>query len=52
LDNYNPEFLSIFSREILRLIKEGNPAWEPMVPHQVAALIKLRGLFGHPKETE
>jgi hypothetical protein len=49
LDNFKPEYLSIFSREILRLIKEGNSSWEPMVPLAVAELIKRRGLFGHPK---
>jgi hypothetical protein len=44
---FNPAILSIFSRDVLRRIKEGDPAWEGMVPEPVVAAIKRRGLFGY-----
>jgi len=39
--------LHIFSREVLRLIKEKDPSWEAMVPTPIADAIKRRGLFGY-----
>jgi hypothetical protein len=39
--------LPIFSRDVLRLIRIGDPAWEKMVPDGVAALIRERGMFGY-----
>jgi hypothetical protein len=49
LDNYNPEYLSILSREILKKIKAGDPSWEPMVPSGVAEVVKRSGFFDyHP----
>ena len=45
--DYNPEVLSIFSREVLKKIKsceEGN--WEDQVPKGVAEIIKQKCLFG------
>jgi hypothetical protein len=47
LDNYNPAFLSIFSRDLLVKIAEGDPTWESCVPQQVAELIKARRFFGY-----
>lgn len=47
LDNYKPEYLSIFSREVLKRISAGDPSWEQMVPDAVAELIKKRGFFGY-----
>jgi hypothetical protein len=47
LDNYKEEFLSIFSRDVLKRIAEGDETWEQMVPPQVAELIKERGFFGY-----
>jgi hypothetical protein len=46
LDNYRPEYLTIFSRDVLRRIAEEDDSWEAMVPAEVAALIKHRGFFG------
>jgi hypothetical protein len=40
-------FFNIFSREVLKLIKQGEPIWEKMVPGPVAEAIKRRGLFGY-----
>ncbi len=46
LDNYNPAYLSIFSREVLERIAEGDGTWKSMVPAEVAELIIKRGFFG------
>jgi len=43
---FDPSILHIFSRDVLRRITEGDPAWETMVPKPVADAIKRRGLFG------
>ena len=52
LDNFNPDFLQIFSRDVLKRIAAGDDAWETMVPEQVAALVKKRGFFGYAKSRE
>jgi hypothetical protein len=48
LDNSNPAYASIFSRDVLKRIASGDSSWEQMVPPQVAALIRKRGFFGCP----
>lgn len=48
LDNYNPAYSSIFSRDVLKRIASGDESWEKMVPPQVAELIRKRGFFGCP----
>jgi hypothetical protein len=47
LDNYRPECLPIFSRDVLRRIAAGDESWENMVPPAVAELIKRRAFFGY-----
>ncbi|HUR59623.1 MAG TPA: TonB-dependent receptor [Opitutaceae bacterium] len=44
---FDRDILGIFSRDVLRLIKAADPAWEKMVPPKVAAAIKRRKLFGY-----
>ncbi len=39
--------LNIFSRDVLKKIKDNDLLWETMVPIPVADAIKRRGLFGH-----
>lgn len=39
--------LNIFSRDVLKKIKDNDLLWETMVPVPVADAIKRRGLFGH-----
>jgi hypothetical protein len=46
LENVNEEFLSIFSREVLRKISENDSDWEKLVPPSVADVIKKRRYFG------
>jgi hypothetical protein len=49
LDNFNRDYLHIFSRDVLKRIASGDESWEQMVPEQVAALIKKRGFFNYGK---
>jgi len=49
LDNYNPKFLPIFSRDVLKHIATGDESWDQMVPPQVAEIIRRRGFFGYKK---
>jgi hypothetical protein len=44
---FDPDILNIFSRDVLRRIKEKDPTWEKMVPSPVVEAIKRRGLFGY-----
>ena len=46
IDDYNEDYLSIFSRAALVKLRAGDPEWEAMVPERVAAIIKERGLLG------
>jgi len=43
LDNYRPEFLPIFSRDVLRRIAANDDSWEDMVPEQCAELAEHGG---------
>lgn len=52
LDNYNQEYLHIFSRDVLTRIAAGDEAWETMVPTSVADLIKRRSFFSYRKGDE
>ena len=52
LDNYQPEYLPIFSRDVLRRIAAGDSSWEGMVPSEVADLIKRRSFFGYARARE
>ena len=49
LDNFKPEYLPIFSRDVLKRIAASDETWETMVPVQVVELIKKRGFFGYSK---
>ena len=44
---FDRDILHIFSRDVLRRIKENDPTWEQMVPLAVATAIKKRGLFDY-----
>ena len=41
-----PEFLSIRSKNVLSMIRLGDPRWKEMVPERVAQIISDRRLFG------
>jgi hypothetical protein len=50
LDNFNPKYLSIFSRDVLKRIASGDESWDQMVPSQVAEIIRQRGFFAYTKK--
>lgn len=45
--DYRPEYLPIFSPDVLAKLKTGDATWEKMVPTQVAQIIKERKLLGY-----
>ncbi|EMI16431.1 hypothetical protein RMSM_06648 [Rhodopirellula maiorica SM1] len=47
VESYDPDCLKIFSREVLRMIKNGDPSWETMVPQPVAEVIKTKNYFDY-----
>lgn len=47
LDNFHPEYLKIFSRDVLKKIAAGDEAWQDMVPEGVSDLIRKRKFFGY-----
>lgn len=49
LENYRPECLDIFSREVLQKIGACDPGWRNMVPEAVAQVIQERSYFGYSK---
>ncbi|MCA9126324.1 MAG: hypothetical protein KDB22_04525 [Planctomycetales bacterium] len=47
IENYDESCLKIFSRDVLRKIKDGDSDWENMVPTPVADVIKSKSYFGY-----
>jgi hypothetical protein len=47
LNNYNPQLLNIFPRDVLKSLSEGSKDWESMVPAETVSIVKERGLFGY-----
>ena len=47
LDNFDRSVLHIFSREVLKRIKDNSAPWEDMVPPEIAEVIKKRRFFGY-----
>lgn len=48
IGDYSKEHFSIWSRVVLKMIQEGKPGWEEMVPAPVAKRVKEKCLFGYP----
>ena len=49
ITDYDESIMNIFSRDILRMINEGEKGWENMVPEVTAELIKDYRLFGYTR---
>ncbi len=47
VEDYNPENLKVFSREVLKMINNGTSGWETMLPSGIAETIKEKNLFGY-----
>jgi hypothetical protein len=50
LEHFDRSVLHIFSRDVLRRIKEQDRRWEEMVPPEIAEVIKSRRFFGYQPE--
>lgn len=46
LEDYNPEILHIFSREVLRMIDQNEEGWKDMLPEGIPTLMEKENLFG------
>ncbi|NAW52251.1 TonB-dependent receptor [Elizabethkingia argentiflava] len=51
IGNFNPNYLEIYSREILKSIAKCEQGWEVQLPDGVADIIKERGMFGYKELT-
>lgn len=47
ITNFNPEYLEIFSRDILAKIEKGEEGWEKLLPSGISETIKRKGLFNY-----
>jgi hypothetical protein len=47
IQEFNEEYLDIFSPDVLKMITDNNPGWEQLVPGVVAEKIKTQELFGY-----
>lgn len=47
IQEFNEEYLDIFSPEVLKMITDNKPGWERLVPEVVADKIKRQQLFGY-----
>ena len=48
LTDYNRESFKIWSREVLKMIQQGEPSWEELVPPVVRQRVLTDRLFGYP----
>ena len=48
---YHPEYLHIYSTQVLKMIKHDEEGWEALVPEKVAKLIREKCLFGFPAQS-
>lgn len=46
LTNHDPQHLNTFSRQVLRMIQQGDASWSDHVPEEVAEVIREHGYFG------
>ena len=49
IKDFDPEILHIFSRRVLKMIKEGEEGWEEMLPNETSEMIKTNRLFGYTR---
>jgi hypothetical protein len=47
ITDFERDNLKIFSREVLKMISNGDPGWEEMLPKGIAEMIKKDHLFGY-----
>jgi hypothetical protein len=47
IKNFNPDILDILSRNVLKMIANGEKGWEEMLPPGIDEMIKTKRLFGY-----
>ena len=47
IKDFNPDILDILSRNVLRMIANGEKGWEEMLPPGISEMIKNKRLFGY-----
>jgi predicted Zn-dependent protease with MMP-like domain len=52
INNYNPDYSEIYSRDILNKIANHENGWEKQLPEGVAEMIKERGMFGYKEDVK
>lgn len=52
LEDYDPDILHIFSREVLRMIENNEEGWKEMLPEGIPKLIESHNLFGCETQNE
>ncbi len=50
IEDFDPQFLEIFSRKILKMIKDGESGWEELLPEGIPEIIKADRLFGYRRK--
>ncbi len=49
IDTFDPEILSVFSREVLKMIQNNEDGWQEMLPSGIAEVIEEKRLFGYSR---
>ncbi|HBF21461.1 MAG TPA: nicotinate-nucleotide adenylyltransferase, partial [Cryomorphaceae bacterium] len=52
IENYDPEILQIFSRDVLQKIRSGEEGWEKALPAYVDNIIRDKKLFGYDPDNK
>lgn len=52
IEDYDESVLHINSRDVIRMIRDGESGWEKMVPDFVDTIIKTNHLFGYDKQSK
>ena len=47
IEEYNKDYFTIWSREVVKMIENCEPGWEKFVPKLVEKRVKEKSLFGH-----
>ena len=49
IEDFNKDHLNIFSRTVLKMIKNNDEGWEKLLPEGVSEIIKQKELFGYSR---
>ena len=52
IKDFNPDIMDILSREVLKMINDGEKGWEEMLPEGIPDIIKDQRLFGYSRRNK